>query len=69
MARRTIDEQIAKLEAERDKIETELSEVVPYQKLKAHGMFGAETTFTDYEALTKRLDRVKEQLTILYNAR
>ncbi len=69
MARRTINDEIAKLEAERDKIEHEMEQVFPYQKLRAMGMFGSETTFVDYEALTVRLDRVKEKLTTLYNAR
>jgi len=69
MARRTIEDQILKLEAERDKIEQEMLDALPYQKLKAQGMFGSETTFVDYEALNKRLDRVKEQLVTLYNAR
>ena len=69
MARRTINDEIAKLESERDKIEHELELTLPYQKLKAQGVFGSETTFVDYEALTVRLDRVKEKLTTLYNAR
>lgn len=69
MARRTIDEQITILEAERDRLEQSLAETHPYSKLKAQGMFGSETTFVDYEATHRRLDRVKEQLTALYNAR
>ena len=69
MARRTISEEIALLEAERDRLERILSEQERYQKLKAQGMFGSETTFTDYTALTNQLNRVKEKLTTLYNGR
>jgi len=67
--RRNTYEQIKKLEEERDRLEAELANMIPYQKLKAQGMFGAETTFADYKALTARLDRVKEQLTVLHNGR
>ena len=69
MARRNIDQEISILEAERDQIESILREQGRYQKLKAQGIFGSETTFTDFEALTRRLDRIKERLTTLYNGR
>lgn len=69
MIRRSIDEQIEILEDERDRLEKQLADNSAYQKIKAHGMFGSETTFVDYRAIVERLERIKQQLTTLYNSR
>lgn len=66
MARRTIDQEIAALEARRDDLESKISEHESYKALIAQGNHGAETHFTDIKVLYSERDKVKKELETLY---
>ncbi len=66
MARRTITEQLTKLETERDRLEDTLSEQEGYQSLSAQGSNGAETNFTDISKIHSRLAAIYNSLETLY---
>ena len=66
MARRTITEQLGMLEAERDRLETKLSEIEAYKSIRSHGNEGAESQFTDISKIHSRLATIYNQLETLY---
>jgi hypothetical protein len=68
MARPTLTEQIAKLEAQRDEIEKIIEEQQRYDELNSGVQAGnsTKTAFTDADVLYRRLDTIVNRLEILY---
>jgi len=66
LARRTIDEQIAKLETERTRLEDKIAEQEAFVSITAQGDYGSETNFTDLSKLHSRLATIYNQLETLY---
>lgn len=66
MAKRTIAEEIAILEARRDSLEAKLEAHESYSSLEAQGSEGATTSFTDPTKLDEMLTTVNNKLTTLY---
>jgi len=67
VARRTIDQQIAQLEARRSELEAAISEQERYKSLKAPGEGGSETQFTNADKLYSELATVENKLATYYN--
>lgn len=66
MARRSVDDEIAKLEAERDRLEVKVEEQEAYKVLIAQGNRGSETHFADLKVLHNRLSVIYGRLETLY---
>ena len=66
MARRTNQDEIVRLEARRDSLESKISEAESYKTLESAGNHGSRTEFTDPTKLNSMLERVNNKLHNLY---
>lgn len=66
MARRSIDDEITELEAERDRLKVKIEEAEAYKVLIAQGNRGSETHFTDLEVHHARMSAIYNRLETLY---
>lgn len=66
MARRSIDDEIVKLEETRDRLEQTLTEQEGYHSLTAQGRYGAETQFTDVSKIYGQLATIHNKLEAYY---